>query len=284
VSLGPSALAVIELAFDPLLRLGPLIVPLRALGVAGAIMAGLLLAAYLGRREGLRADDLLFVAVGAVLGAVVGGRLLHALVFWPAYQTDLLALLDPARGSLSLTGAVAGGCLAGTYVATHLDGTVGTWADVAAAPLLLAVGLGKLAQLLGGSGQGSAFDGSWAVAFVGPGPWAGPSVATPAHPAQVYEGLWALLGVPVLLLLFRRGQGSGRLLMVALTWWLLGRIAAASTWRDDHLVGPFNAEQVLGICLFLFAGGTLIALRREEAAEPLEAASTEPPGGSIVGP
>ena len=60
--------------------------------------------------------------------------------------------------------------------------------------LLLTLGLGKFAQLLGGSGQGTFFDGAWAVAFAPPGPWVSPLPGVPAHPAQVYEGLWLLAG------------------------------------------------------------------------------------------
>jgi len=60
---------------------------------------------------------------------------------------------------LSLLGAVLGGALSGAYIAGLLEGTTRRWADLAALPMLLALGLGKLAQLLGGAGQGLA-DGS----------------------------------------------------------------------------------------------------------------------------
>jgi len=283
--------AVVRLSFDPFLRVGDLAIPWRALAVAGAILLALALAAVLARRRGLRLDDLLFISLGAVAGAVIGGRALHALVFLNVYQGDPGALLDPARGSLSLLGAVVGGILAGAFIAGRLEGTPGQWADLAAAPLLLAIGLGKLAQLLAGAGQGIPFDGAWAVAFVGPGPWVSPSPSTPAHPAQLYEGVWTLAGLPVLLVLLRRSSAEGRLLMLAVAWWLLGRVAAGFTWRDERLLGPMGIEQVLAVLLFAFSVATvasLVSARRGSASQAEVAAqgsaepTTPPPRSSTV--
>lgn len=284
--------AVVRFSFDPFLRIGDLAIPWRALAVAGAILLALSLAAFLARRRGLRLDDLLFISLGAVAGAAVGGRAVHALAFLNVYQADPGALLDPARGSLSLLGAVAGGVLAGAFIAGRLEGTFGQWADLAAAPVLLAIGLGKLAQLLAGAGQGTPFDGAWAVAFVGPGPWVSPSPSTPAHPAQLYEGAWALAGLPVVLVLLRRSSAEGRLLVLALAWWLLGRVAAGFTWRDERLLGPMGIEQVLAVLLLTFAVATVassVSARRgtgppaEIAAQVASEPTSPAPPSSTVG-
>jgi prolipoprotein diacylglyceryltransferase len=138
--------------------------------------------------------------------------------------------------------------------------------DAAAVPLLLAIGLGKIAQLLGGSGQGLPFDGPWAVAFGGGGPWVSTNPDLPSHPSQLYEGLWALVGIPIVLWLTgprrpprstrvnpwlafaERAAPEGRLFANALTLFLAGRVVVGFTWRDDSLVGPLNVEQILAIC------------------------------------
>jgi len=98
---------------------------------------------------------------------VVGGRLVHVLDYAGAYAANPVSIIDPRFGSLSLLGAVLGGALSALYVCRLLNTPAAAWADRAAIPLLVAVGVGKLAQLLGGSGQGLPFDGPWAVAFVG---------------------------------------------------------------------------------------------------------------------
>jgi prolipoprotein diacylglyceryltransferase len=267
--------AVIELAFDPALELGGLVVRWQALALAAVIAVALLLFARdVRRRVGpVRSDDLAFVVLAAIPGAVVGGRLVHGLVFHDAYALDPAALLDLGRGSLSLVGAVVGGALTAGYVCRQLGGRPGAWADAAAIPLLLAIGGGKLAMLLGGAGQGLPWDGRGAVAFLGEGPWGSPEPAIAAYPTQLLEGVWALLGIPVLLVAERwigSGERSGRglLLLAAAAWWLAGRAAVAVWWRDETVLGPWGREglvALVGLGLVVLIGA--IVARRSSTSD-----------------
>ena len=166
-------MAVIAILFDPRwLGEGPLGVVLSWQGIAAAatVMMGLLAAAFGALRyrparalevpadaPPLRLDDLLFIAVAVVPGAVIGGRLVHGLDHLDVYGRDPWVLLDPARGSLSLLGAVVGGTLTAAYIARVLEGgrpDWRRWLEVAAPILLLLVAGAKLSQFLGGGGQG----------------------------------------------------------------------------------------------------------------------------------
>ena len=208
------------------------------------------LRAAIGRE--LAFEDIAFVLLAAIPGAVVGGRLLHGLDFLDAYAAQPAALVDLSRGSLSLVGAVVGGALTSAYVCRLLGGKVGVWADASAVALLLVIGLGKLVMLLGGAGQGQAWDGAFAIVFSTAGGWWSANAAIPAHPAQLYEGIWALAGVPLAWWLERRVRGgawSGRglVLLAAVAWWLLGRAFIALTWRDAPVIAGLGMEGLLAI-------------------------------------
>ena len=301
-------LAVIRVDFDPYLRLsGPVAFAIRweTLIVALAVLLGLLVAARFaarsGRRTGLaplRLDDLLYIALGAAPGALVGGRLFYALDYLDYYRANPGALANTGQGSLSLLGAVVGATLTAAVIARLLGGPIGRWLDVASTSLLLVIGLGKLAQLAAGGGQGLAWDGPWALAFTGPGPWLSVAPAVPAQPAALYEAIWALLGIPVTFALHagpllralpgwlkqegrwaqaRASRGEevargrlrfGYLYAAALVWWLAGRIAIASLWRDERVLGPFCVEQLTGLAVvaLLVGGVAASALRRRGTA------------------
>jgi prolipoprotein diacylglyceryltransferase len=277
-------LAVIDLSFDPSLHIGDLIIRWQTIGMTFALLAGFGVAAVIeagvirSRRpkDALRLDDLVYVVLGAVPGAVVGGRIVHGIAFWEAYATDPLRLLDVSVGSLSLTGALLGGTVSAIYIAGLIGAPVRRWSDAAVVPLLLTMGLGKFAQLLGGSGQGAPFDGPWAVAFTGVGPWISPLPDVPAHPSQIYEGIWLLAGIPIVLIwtiarqLTRRNvrntlieeHGNGRLFAGMVVWFLLGRLVVGFTWRDDPLVGPLNVEQAIALAILVgIAGGLYVRSR-----------------------
>jgi phosphatidylglycerol---prolipoprotein diacylglyceryl transferase len=261
----------------------------QAIGLALAIAVALLAygAVISSSVPDARAEDLAFVVLAAVPGAVVGGRLIHGLVYFDAYGAQPAALLDLSRGSLSLVGAVFGGTLTAAYVCRLVGASIRPWADAAAIPLLLAIGLGKLTMVLGGAGQGEPFDGSWALAFGGGGSWTSAAAATAAHPSQVYESLWALAALPLWAVvrgrLGKRWRGTGLLLLAALAWWLLGRLLVAFTWRDPPLVLGLGGEQLATLLALLavlgIAFGTRIIGNRRAAG----AAASEALGPFVTG-
>ena len=106
--------AVIELSFDPIVTVGGVAVRLETIGVALAILVGLVVAALVARRtpidvtrpadapgpepdelNHLRRDDLLYIAVAAVPGAVVGGRLGYALIHLDGTDTYMSHGIKP---------------------------------------------------------------------------------------------------------------------------------------------------------------------------------------------
>lgn len=264
--------AVIVLSFDPTIQVADLVIRWQTVGVTVALLIGLTVAAVYGAgilrqsrdANALRLDDMVYIILGVVPGAVVGGRIVHALVFWEAYAADPVRLFDVSAGALSLTGAVIGGTLSGYYIARLIGAPVGRWADAAVVSLLVVLGLGKFAQLLGGSGQGAPTDAAWAVAFAGPGPWVSPLPGVPAHPSQVYEGLWLLSALPVAVLWLASRRSAvdrgGALFGAFLLWFMLGRLVVGFSWRDDPVIGPLNVEQVVATIsiVALVAGGLYV--------------------------
>jgi phosphatidylglycerol:prolipoprotein diacylglycerol transferase len=253
--------AVLAFDFDPLLHLGDGAVRWETVAIAVAIFAGIVLAGVAARSAGRRVDDLLFVVLGIVPGAVVGGRIGYVLLHPAFFSADSGRILDPGVGSLELAVGVVGGAVTGTLVALILDGRPGPWLRIATFPTLVVLAAGKLATVLGGTGQGLATTGDPATRYLGPGPWGSLGPAIPSIPSQALEGLvTAAIILLVLLLstlpLLRRPDG--RLFLVGLALWSVGRAIVAATWRDPVVVGPFRAEQAID--LVIAVGSMVIAL------------------------
>ena len=306
-------LNVIVLEFDPIVRIGETEVRLETIALAVVLTLSLLVAGLIARvtpagplqvsanagegqardpkgAETLRADDLLLISLGALPGAVVGGRLGYVLLHADFYAAHPALAIDPASGSLELTLGVVGGILSAAYVLHLLDTPIARWAHVAAYPLLLALGAGKMVQALGGDGQGLPADLPWATLYSGDGPWGslGPEIAS--HPAQLYEGIATLLLLQFLTFAgmrgaFRRLDGSA--LLVGLALWALVRAAVATTWRDAPVLGPLRAEQLMALGLAAACALLLVVRRvrqREGVSSPRPAVAMErprAPGGNL---
>jgi phosphatidylglycerol---prolipoprotein diacylglyceryl transferase len=264
--------ASVTFDFDPILRLGDSGVRLETLGVAAAVLVALLIAAIvaggtapdaphtpdwlLREDRHLRRDDLLFIVLGIVPGAVVGGRIGYVLLHVDFYRASPGQIVDVGQGSLELGLATVFGTLTGTYVCRLLDGPIGRWLHVAALPVLTAIALGKLAMTLGGSGQGMPSTVRWATAYAGAGPWGSLAPDIPSHPAQLYEAATTGVALAVVLLLMAAGAfrtRDGSAYFVGLFLWAIGRFAVCFMWRDEPVVGSIPAGGLIALSVAAFA-------------------------------
>jgi phosphatidylglycerol---prolipoprotein diacylglyceryl transferase len=252
-------IAVIALDFDPVLRLGDVTIRWQTVALAATIFVALCIAAGFARRTGMRSDDLLFIVVGVVPGAVIGGRIGAVLAHADFYGTHPGSVFDPGQGTLTLSLAVAGGTLSGAIVARLLGTPVRAWLHVAAMAVLFGIAFGKLAMVLSAAGQGIPSELSWATAYLGPGPWSTLAPEVPSHPSQVYEAIVALAAFGLIAAAFSFGvfrEPTGRAFLVGIAVWALGRVIVGMVWRDADVLGPFGVEQLLTLAV----GTTFLAL------------------------
>jgi prolipoprotein diacylglyceryltransferase len=274
-------IATIAFDFDPLLRLADgLTVRWQTIALATVVAACLATAGVLARRSGLRPDDLLFIVIGAVPGAVVGGRIGYALLVPEAFAAGPLTLFDPAVGGLELGLAVVGGLASGWIVAILLGAPPGVWAHTATIPLLVAIAGGKITMTLGGSGQGRPFDSAWSTTYSGPGPWVDLAPALPSHPSQIYEGV-GTVAVALLVLVatsmgaFRSRDGSR--LLAGVAGWAVVRAIVSTTWRDPPVADSLPSGGLIAVLIAVvcIAGAMAVSVwwprrarAREAAAQP----------------
>ena len=254
-------IAVVLFQFDPSVQLfGDLVVRWGTVALVVAIVAALVLAGVLARGGGLRPDDVVFVAIGIVPGAVIGGRLGYLILHANTFGATPDVLLDPSVGGLELGLAVVGGFITGCYVASLLGSPVGRWLHVAMAPALFVLGAGKLTMVLTGTGQGMPNDGDLATAYLGPGPWGSLLPALPSVPSQAWEGVATLAILTVLTVLLMLGafrRRDGKVFFLGIGLWAVARAIVSTTWRDPAVAGQLNAGGLVAIGI---ASACIVAL------------------------
>lgn len=297
----PTLPAAVELAFDPILLVGDQGVRIETLALGAVILVALLLLARIAtvtpvnparppnapgaasdEVNHLRADDLLYIAIAVLPGAVAGGRLGHVLAHADFYLANPGAIVDPGTGGLTLPLAIVGGTLTGAFVTGLLGAPVGRWLHAAAVPLLFALSAGKAVLVLGGDGQGLPADLPWATAYTGPGPWGSLAPEVPSHPAQAYEAILVALALGAVAAILAGGGFralDGRAFALAIGLWAAARFVVAFTWRDAEVLGPLRAEHLLAAALGLAAAAAYALL----AARERRGAARGGPAGTTAG-
>ncbi len=226
--------------------LGP--VPVRAYALS--ILLGIVLAVWLGdrrwRARGGRPGDVADVAVWAVPFGIVGGRLYHVVTSPGPYfgaDGDLALVPQVWRGGLGIWGAIALGGV-GAYIGARRAGLrFPALADALAPGILLAQAVGRWGNYFNQELFGGPTDLPWGLQIDPANRPAAFADATTFHPTFLYESLWSLAAVGVLLWADRRfGLGHGRVF-----WLYLVLYAAGRGWIELLRVDP--ATQVLGLRL-----------------------------------
>ncbi len=148
----------------------------------------------------LAGEARLAIGIGGFCGAMIGAKLPFALGY-PGGTLSLGAWLSD--GKTILTGLVGG--YFGVELAKHLLGVRTKTGDSFAAPVALAVAVGRLCCFRAGCCFGTPTDLPWGVTFP-------LSHGQPCHPTQLYEAAFHLTCAGVLVALYRDGVWRGNLM------------------------------------------------------------------------
>ena len=112
-----NVLATINIGIDPnIFELGPFLVTWHGFFTALGIAAVVLWAVYQGRKHGIHEDAIYGTAVWAVLGGLIGARLVHVVDNWDYYIQDPILILRIYEGGIGLLGGILGATIAGIFL------------------------------------------------------------------------------------------------------------------------------------------------------------------------
>jgi len=216
------------------------------------------------------ADDASSIAIWAVLAGVVGARLYHVATDWEKFEDNLGDIPKLWEGGLGIPGGLLLGIPVGLWMARSKGIPISVAATCAAPAIPLAQAIGRWGNYFNQELYGRPTDLPWALEIDAEHLVASYEVGTTFHPTFLYESLWSLGVVAVLLLVERRFKpGPGSLMGLYLAAYGLGRF-----WVEGLRIDP--ADEVAGlrwnqlVALAAVVGGMAIflALRTRPWPDP----------------
>lgn len=192
---------IIHWNFDPtLFSVGPLRVRWYGLIWAAAFLLGQQFLNVIYRREGRESRETDYLFIAALVGTIIGARLVHCLIYEPAiYLADPIAILRVWEGGLASHGGVIGMLLAVWLYTRRFPVPSYLWLlDRVAIPAALGAALVRIANFLGSEIVGRPTSGTWGVIFDAVD-------QIPRHPVQLYEASAYLVMFALLLVVYLRG-------------------------------------------------------------------------------
>jgi len=192
-------------SLDPVLfQLGPL--QIRYYGIAyllGALFAyWMLLHAQKNKQLNLTKTEISDLVTWLVAGVLIGSRVFYIVFYNPSfYLENPLKIFAVWEGGMSFHGGFVGIILATYLFCKKKTQSFFHIADILSAPLILALGLGRIANFINGELYGTPSNLPWCVVF--------PPEAQCRHPYQLYDGLKRFMIFGYLVLLSRTQWSSG---------------------------------------------------------------------------
>jgi prolipoprotein diacylglyceryl transferase len=226
----PSLLATFPSPSDGTIDIGPLSIHMYGITLLVAIVCAIGLTGLRWTRRGGDWDLVLRAAVWGVAAGIVGARLYHVITSYDQLPDEWWGPFAVWEGGLGIWGGILFGVIAGGIVVWRSGESVVLFADCLAPALLLAQGIGRWGNWWNQELFGKPTDLPWGLDINAehcPVEYLdlGTGCTENFHPIFLYEFIYDLVGVAVLLLVERliRVRPPG-LFALYIAWYTLGRV------------------------------------------------------------
>jgi phosphatidylglycerol---prolipoprotein diacylglyceryl transferase len=248
------------------------------------IMAGVVAAAFLGqaeaKRRGINPDCIWDVLFWVVLAGIIGARLWHVFTPPPSmveqgittkwYLTHPLDMINIRNGGLGIPGAIIGGALALWLYCRNKKISFLALTDTVIPGVALAQAIGRWGNFFNQELYGKPTSLPWKL-------YIDPAHRVPGyqnydyfHPLFLYESVWNVLNMAILLWMSRRFDKwlkPGDLFYVYMIMYSIGRFGLEFLRLDASQVGGINFNQTFVIFVALGAGVMLFLNHRPQRAK-----------------
>jgi len=259
-------MAGITINIDPVIfRVGNFSLRWYSLIIIMAVLAALYFSWREARRLGLKPDAVTNLALWGIPGGIIGSRLVHVIDNLSYYLANPGKIIG-GEGQ-AIYGAILGGALAAWIGSKVHRIPFRKFVDLFAPGLIIAQAIGRLANIVNGDATGKPTDLPWAFTYTNSDTYAPQGV--PTHPSPVYEIIWDLIVLGIVLRLRGRLRPDGSLFVLYLALYSVGRFLITFTRVNEPWRWGLVQAQIIALVILLVAVPWLVARARWVKKEAL---------------
>ena len=281
------ALAYIPSPHTGVVHIGPLQLHMYGLTLLVAIVAAIWLTGKRWTAQGGDWDLVTRVAVWGVAFGVIGARLYHDVTSWNEVPTPKgQGIFEVWKGGLGIWGGILLGTLAGAVIVRRAGVSVAQFMDAVAPGLLLAQGIGRIGNWWNQELYGKPTKLPWAVKIDDAHlPTAEKYLQYHTfHPTFLYELIWDLVRVAVLLYVARRFTiRAPGLFALYVAWYCFGRFFEELLRIDpSHHIAGLRLNAWVSAIVFVASLAYFVWHQRKAPGRGVREPRREPPKGPTM--
>lgn len=242
-------------------------IALYAVIIAFGMIAGLFMALRLARRTGQDPDVYWDLFIYVIIFSVIGARLYYVAFSWDVYKDNLLSILNTRSGGMAIYGGVIAAFITLFIFCRVKKQNPLKLGDTAIPGLVLGQIIGRWGNFMNREAFGEYTDNLFAMRLPieAVRPWeitenisshiAAGTNYIQVHPTFLYESLWNLALLVLMLLYFRHKRFHGEMCLMYFAGYGLGRFLIEGLRTDQLLIHgtQIPVSQVLSICMVVLA-------------------------------
>ncbi|MBO5453663.1 MAG: prolipoprotein diacylglyceryl transferase [Clostridia bacterium] len=227
--------------------------------IALGVFMGTLISLNAAKKEDIKTDTILDLLIFGVPSALICGRLYYCIFKLPYYIEHPEEIIAVWKGGIAIYGGIIGAIIStGIYCKIKKLNWKQIF-DIGILGVITGQIIGRWGNFINAEAYGTETTMPWRMEIINSG------AVSAVHPTFLYESLWNLIGLFILLKINKHKKRNGDTFFSYLIWYGIGRALIEGLRTDSLYLGPLRISQVLGIVTALLGIIYFLIITKKEA-------------------
>ena len=215
-------------------------------------------------KRGLKKDSVWDIALWGLIAGIIGARIYYVLFALDEFRGHWLDVFKIWNGGMAIYGAVIAALISTSIYCKVKKISILNTFDICCGGLFIGQAVGRWGNFVNAEVWGMTTSLPWGMSING---------AAPVHPLFIYESLWNVLGL-ILLIAFRDNKrADGQVFCFYLFWYSFARLFLEGMRNPQYILylipGKFGISQAVAILFMLIAIVLFILVTKHAKLTPL---------------
>ena len=233
-----------------------------AIMILTGFLLGMIFCMRSAKKRGINPDHVYDIALYGLIIGVICARIYYVIFDFKSFKDNLLDIFKIWEGGIAIYGAVIG-AVATAYVYSRIKKlNAYEMFDICSPGLLIGQAIGRYGNFFNAEVYGHETDFFLGMSING---------GAPVHPLFLYESMWNVLGLVIMLLLRDKKKAHGQVFYGYLLWYGAGRLVLEGMRQSEYILyavdGVVGISQIVSALIVVFSSFMIIKLGKRKTDE-----------------